>query len=269
MTEIALSKYKRIFAFGCSFTSWYYPTWANIIHQCIPDVSMFNFGQGGAGNSFISNRMTQANRTYNFCETDLVMVMWSTLCREDRYYDHRWRTVGNVFSQTEYKEDFVKKYCDPLGYLIKDLSTIDLATSYMKNLPCDYFDLLTVSFDYQIVDKDDPVYKNVMHTYRNLISRFTAPSMNTVIQDSHERLTYTQNGKMITDNHPTPKTYAYYLSEIGFPLTQSGLLYAEEANSKAKTVKDVDLFSTVFPELQNANSHSKYYTYQHKWNIEE
>jgi hypothetical protein len=268
--NLDLSKYKRIFAFGCSFTKWRYPTWANIVHQCAPNATMFNMGQSGAGNSFIANRMTQANRTYNFCESDLVIVMWSTLCREDRYINHVWRTVGNMYSQNEYSESFVKKYCDPLGYLIRDLSTIELATSYMKNLPCDYFDLLSAPFDYQILDKEDIVFKHVMHTYRDLISHFTLPTMHDVLKDFHEQLQYINyNGEVSIDYHPTPNHYCEYLRKINFPLTPTAIAYAEEAHSKAITVKHVNWFPVVFPELQNANAYSKYYSYQNQWNIEE
>ena len=264
---IDLSKYKRIFAFGCSFTQWHYPTWANIVHQCAPQTVMINLGQGGGGNSFIANRMTQANRTYNFCETDLVMVMWSTLCREDRYYDHTWRTVGNVYSQNEYDKKFVKKYCDPLGYLIKDLSTIDLATSYMKNLPCDYFDMLSVPFDYQIIDKEDYVFKEVMHTYRDMISSFTVSPMYEVLGYNFSKFSYINNGEMFEDFHPQPKHYCEYLQKINFPITQYAIDYAEHSQAKASIVKHVSNFVLMFPEIQH--SYQNYYIYQHQWKIKE
>lgn len=264
---IDLSKYNRIFTFGCSFTNWYYPTWANIVHQCAPDTTMINLGQGGGGNSFIANRMTQANRTYNFCETDLVMVMWSTLCREDRYYNLRWRTVGNVFSQSEYDEKFVKSYCDPIGYLIKDLSTIDLATSYMKNLPCDYFDMLSVPFNHQIIDEKDEVYKDVIHTYKDLISQFP-PSMYDLMGSYFGILKYAMDdGKIMEDYHPNPKTFVDYLQKIKFPVTPAAIVYAEDAYSKVQTVKHYFWFAATFPEIQHASSN--YYTYQHEWKIKE
>lgn len=265
--ELDFSKYKRIFVFGCSFAQWRYPTWANIVHQCAPDVPMYNFAQPGAGNSFISNRMTQVNRTYNFCETDLVMVMWTTLCREDRFVNNNWITVGNVFSQKEYDKSFVRKFCDPLGYLIKDLSTIDLATSYMKNLPCDYIDLLAVPFNLQITNQDDPIYKSVMHTYRDLISRFVHTPMHLVLEGFDENLSYTLNdGTVLLDSHPTPRKYCMYLLKINFPLTQAAIDYAEQSYEKVLDTKHEFEFQTVFPEIQH--SHKNYYAYQHCWNIE-
>lgn len=276
--NIDFNKYKRVFIFGCSFTRWHYPTWANILHQSMPNTVMFNLGKGGGGNSFISNRMTQANRTYNFCETDLVTTMWSTLCREDRFFNNQWHTVGNIFTQGEYDEKFVKKFCDPLGYLIKDLSIIDLATTYMSTLPCDYIDLLAVPFNHQCEEYiNDEVYKNVLYTYRDLISHFDKPNMLSILGQFSGGLSYLPDWghtghpeeSEFVDYHPNPDQYYKFLHSVGFPLTQSSADYAEEAYKKAKTVKISTEFVTAFPEIQPSLSPaSKYYTYQHWWKIE-
>ena len=43
-------KYKRVFAFGCSFTHYSYPTWANLIAYQNTDAEFYNFGKAGMGN---------------------------------------------------------------------------------------------------------------------------------------------------------------------------------------------------------------------------
>ena len=54
-------KYKRLFAFGCSFTCYIYPTWADIIYQSLnEDCEFYNCGRSGGGNLFISHRITEA-----------------------------------------------------------------------------------------------------------------------------------------------------------------------------------------------------------------
>ena len=53
---------------------------------------------------------------------DLIIVMWSTFCREDRWITNRnWVNPGNIFSQKEYDDEFVQKYADSTGYLIMHL----------------------------------------------------------------------------------------------------------------------------------------------------
>lgn len=258
------TKYKRVFAFGCSFTHWHYPTWANVMHQSIPNATLINLGQGGAGNTFIANRVTQANRTYNFCNTDLVIIMWSTFGREDRYVDKKWITPGNIFNQGEYDNNFVKKYSDPIGYLIRDLSNIDLVTSYLDSLPCDWLDILSVPFDYQILDKDDIVYKDIMYTYRELISRFDKPTMieamNGIFKGGLSYEYHWDNNKLTEDYHPNTLQYSEFLQRIGFPLTSESITYAEEAYRKAKAVKNSTEFPPLFPEMHTN-------TYQFNWQM--
>jgi len=234
------------------------------MHQSIPNATLINLGQGGAGNTFIANRVTQANRTYNFCDTDLVIIMWSTFGREDRYVDKKWITPGNIFNQGEYDNNFVKKYSDPIGYLIRDLSNIDLVTSYLDSLPCDWLDILSVPFDYQILDKDDIVYKDIMYTYRELISRFDKPTMIEAMNGIFKGgLTYEyhwDNNKLTEDYHPNTLQYSEFLQRIGFPLTSESITYAEEAYRKAKAVKNSTEFPPLFPEMHTN-------TYQFNWQM--
>lgn len=253
--NIDFSKYKRVFTFGCSFTKYVYPTWANVLSKCVPDAEFINLGQCGGGNSYISNRMTQANRTYTFCETDLVVTMWSTYCREDRFANDRWITPGNIYCQGEYDEAFVKKFCDPVGYMIKDLSTIDLATAYMSTLPCTYIDMLSVPFNHQVIEQDDPTYKDVLYTYRELIAHFNEPSMFDYLDrdwcTGGGGLTYIHrsNNKSYYDYHPNTLVYCNYLKAIGIPLTDAAIEYAEESYAKAVLVKHENEFASLFPEI--------------------
>ena len=85
-----LSKYKRLFTIGCSFTEYFYPTWANILSKSMPDAEFFNLGLCGTSNPFIANRLVEANLKFKLCETDLVIIMWTTTCRETHYVRGRW-----------------------------------------------------------------------------------------------------------------------------------------------------------------------------------
>lgn len=256
--NIDFNKYKRFFAIGCSFTHWAYPTWANIVSQCMPNTQFINLGKSGGGNSYIANRMTQANRTFNFCETDLVMVMWSTLCREDRYVNDKWITPGNIFSQQTYDDTFVKKFADPVGYLIKDLSTIDLATTYMNTLPCDYIDILAVPFVHQILDTNGLVYQEVVHTYKDLIAYFDKPTLLSILGGFAGGLEYDNDGNWLVDYHPNPAQYCDYLKGINFPLTQYAIDYANQSYQKALLAKSASDLRQMFPEIPAAKLYNRY-----------
>ena len=51
MNNIDIKKYKRFFAFGCSFTRYEWITWADIIAYHIKE--SYNYGRSGGGNSYI------------------------------------------------------------------------------------------------------------------------------------------------------------------------------------------------------------------------
>lgn len=258
--NIDFSKYKRLFVFGCSFTMHLYPTWAHVLSKCMPGAEFINLGQTGGGNLYISNRMTQANRTYNFCETDLVVTMWSTYCREDRFVNGRWITPGNIYFQNFYDENFMKKFCDPVGYLVKDLSIIDLATAYMSTMPCTYIDMLSVPLDHQITEPDDTLYKDVLYTYKELLAHFDKPTMLDFLGGHWiGGLTYIHSyGGETTprlDYHPNTLLYCNYLRAIGIPLTPEAIEYAETSYAKALLVKRQTEFETLFPETKYNSGH--------------
>ncbi len=146
--DIDYSKYKRVFMFGCSFTKYEWPSWANIIGFEMPEAEKYNFGQSGGGNLFISERVIAANQQYEFNENDLILVMWSTHCREDRYIENGWKTPGNIFSQDFYPQDFVKKYGCVRGWMVRDLALMTMIRHTLRALPCHSVVLKSVQPDY-------------------------------------------------------------------------------------------------------------------------
>lgn len=252
--HIDYKKYKRLFTFGCSFTFYRYPTWANIIRKNMPDAEFYNFAASGAGNLMISNRITEISRKFEFNETDLVMVMWSTHCREDRFKNRAWLPIGNIFSQTHYDEEFVKTHCDPLGYLIKDLSLIDLTTTYLRNNPADYFQMMSVPVTYQH-DGDNITIKNdVLETYQSLISSFKLSLLESLPdQKWPTHISYFDDfsNRTTREYHPTPLQYYEYLCQLDFPMTDTSKEYAVQADQYlSKVKKSSDLVKHFYSEAR-------------------
>ena len=123
LTTLNPSKYKRFFAFGCSYTNYVWPTWADIIGQDIP--IYLNWGNPGAGNHFIFNSIVEADARYNFNKDDLVIVMWTYKEREDRYNNSMWMHDTTRTQEKTYGAQWFKKFGDDLrGFLIRDLGYI-------------------------------------------------------------------------------------------------------------------------------------------------
>lgn len=101
---------QRLITFGCSFTDYAWPTWADII-ALDRGMKFENWAVGGGGNQQIARRAL-----YRWARgleaTDLVMIAWTSITREDRFMGGRWRAEGSVFSSPTYKDRFAPYFWD-------------------------------------------------------------------------------------------------------------------------------------------------------------
>ena len=143
----------RFFTFGCSFTNSKNPTWADIVARQYDHYQ--NWGQAGAGNSFIFYSLMECNKRNTITQDDVVMIMWSSIGREDRYVDGEWLTPGSIYNQTDYDETFVNKFTDPTGYLLRDAAHLAGAKAILDNIGCKYYFFSIVPFNVP----DDNIFK--------------------------------------------------------------------------------------------------------------
>lgn len=138
---------KRLFTFGCSFTEYMWGTWANILGYEFRESEFYNFGKSGAGNHYIFNTLMQADAAYNFTHEDLVIIQWTNVSREDRYFhagaealkqfsdlnNGAWSTPGNIYSQDVYDDEWIKKHFSEYGALVRDLGFIKAAVELLRH----------------------------------------------------------------------------------------------------------------------------------------
>jgi hypothetical protein len=257
-----LKKYKRIFAFGCSFTSYLYPTWADIIYKSMnPDVEFYNLGKSGGGNLFISHRIVEANKKYKFNEDDLVVVMWSTFARIDFYRTgFGWKTPGNIYTQGELSMSTVKELEDLNWFLMRDLATIDLTTNYINNLPCDTIKFMAVPFDYEHANhimELDKVTKGIFNLYSDIQEQYPKSLYEFMGRKWGGSIKYT-DPDMTNDYHPTPVDYVNYLIDCGVPITQEAINYAHESLGRLLTpnISKMDAVN-MFPDCDDRVNKSR------------
>ncbi len=86
-----------IHAFGCSFTRYHWPTWADLINQVEPCT---NYGLPGIGNKAIFTRVISALTKGQIDSEDRVIVQWSGHTRYDLWLKPgQWLQRGNVWNQ--------------------------------------------------------------------------------------------------------------------------------------------------------------------------
>lgn len=138
----------RLFTFGCSFTNFFWPTWADILGR---EFDVFeNWALNGGGNCFILHSLTECNHRNQLGADDTVIVMWSSIDRSDRWVQGRWRLEGGVYNgQPEFDQNFLRNFADPTGFLIRDLSVISAARNMLEHIGCTWHFLSMVPLAYK------------------------------------------------------------------------------------------------------------------------
>lgn len=263
--------YKRIFAFGCSYTRYYYPTWANIIaSQYSPDTQFINLGVSGGGNSLVLTRLSQADSKFKIQKNDLVLIMYPSFTREDRFVSEGyWHTPGNIFNSNNNgaHPDAVKFYKSHgcyLHYLIRDMSYIYMIESYLSKLECDKLTLISANFtdiengipntssSVLVEDVNQTRFQNLLETYDSLLRKFPI-SYHEYLYKNYVALNKPTGVTLGNerDSHPTPLESIEYLKHIGLSLNQSALDFAEIHNKIIFSCKSLSQIINVYQDMQN------------------
>jgi|AntAceMinimDraft_13_1070369.scaffolds.fasta_scaffold08048_3 hypothetical protein len=164
-------KYKRFFAFGCSFTWYYWPTWADIIGREIPYYE--NWGRGGAGNQFIFNSLIECNLRNKFTEDDLVIVMWTSCSREDRYVDNDWLLSATENRKSVYGNTWMRRFANQdKGLMIRDFASIQSTQTLLDSFNVDWVNLNSLPLIRFDIDRAERDIKNGIASINDLETRW-------------------------------------------------------------------------------------------------
>jgi hypothetical protein len=223
--NLDLKKYKRFFAFGCSFTNYHYATWADIIGRDIP--VYYNYGKSGTGNQCIFHSLVEAHAMHNIGPEDLVIIMWTNISREDRWVKGSWIGVGTIYNQKFYDKNFMEKCVDNNWYLMRDLSFIKAADLLLASFGCDYDFLSMIPlvdldqyYHNSIVYDDMKKYNETVELYKDVLLKIK-PSIKDLLYpenkwNKYEMIKMQDNpgDRVYDDYHPITATYLKYLKAI-------------------------------------------------------
>lgn len=225
-----ISRHKRFFAFGCSFTEYHWPTWADILGQ---ECEYFeNWGKRGGGNHYIFNSLFECHQRNRITPDDLVIIMWTFSVREDRFVRGEWLTPGNIYQHRLYDEKFTERWSDSTGYFLTTCNYITAAQSLLNSVGCNYHFLSVVDLRqepvYTQTDRPGPSKQDIVGVYDDLLATFK-PSVHRIIYNydwdqpvygklARYKVQYL-NGKKNTDFHSTPAQHLHYLTTV-FPELQ-------------------------------------------------
>jgi len=243
----------RLFTFGCSFTKFYWPTWADIIGQEFDEHQ--NWGQPGGGNCFILWSLMEAIHRNKINSQDTVAIMWSSVSREDRWVNGDWKTCGSIYRKSKYNPystDFIKNLADPDGYLIRDMANISAAKAVLDSIGCKYYMMSMVPFEIvseghnSLIDKiksnlpfqksirnelpSDP--KNVMSIYKDVLKSIR-PSVFEVIFENDWS---SRGAERPYDFHPSPMEHLEYVEKTlpEFSISKETRQWTKDMHNRAE-----------------------------------
>jgi len=227
----------RLFTFGCSFTQYFWPTWADLLSY---NYDVFqNYAMMGGGNLFIASTVAEAIAYNKINKDDTVMIMWTNVTREDRYINN-WHGPGNIFTQKYYPEEYVKKYITIRGCYVRDLAQISLVDQALQNIGCKYeFLAMTEIANFsQYTYEDSTTYiKDGLDLYRDTLDKIK-PSVHDVIfnKDWNSRKILDKHARRL-NAHPLPNEHLEYLQRVlpYYPISQEAI---DLANITTQNVKD-------------------------------
>ncbi len=242
--QLNLSDYRRFFAFGCSFTDYHWPTWADIIGGEFPD-QYFNFGNTGSSNDFIFRSIIEANQIHNFQPNDLIIVQWTEFLRDTGWRPDTGLTgCGSILQNHQYTkytfEHFQK--LDPRDFIKRDLEYIKSAATFLKSCNVEYF-----MFSMNKVNNPDGAYvrpdlQPLIDFYQDIVSELY-PSFEETVKWADNPGVKTKQYQWL-DTHPSPAMQLTHLLTI-FP------------NLKVKDAT-LDLVNNIENKLRNGTGAEQY-----------
>jgi hypothetical protein len=200
----------RLFTFGCSFTHWPWPTWSNIIAHELA-IPYQNWGFSGIGNVGIHSRLLECDIRNKFTEDDIILVVWSSWTREDRYdvkqtrySNFGWSVTGDVLHS--YDKAFIDNYWSMNNDIVKN-STAIISANKMFDIKFNGHISMPVSSLY-----DDPALR-FMHREKQLALFYEPYIPNDGIYKEKHPCRYTKT----KDTHPDILSHLDYVQEYLAP----------------------------------------------------
>jgi hypothetical protein len=148
---------KRLFAFGCSFTMYAWPTYADILGMEFDHYE--NWGFPGLGNRAIAQRVAECNAKNKFTKDDTIIVQWTTHIRHDwhtfkevklnqrgdpvRNTDETgWKTKGSIFNYMNreicFDDNWLNNFWSEESYYMYGQNNIVLVRGLLDSIGCNY-----------------------------------------------------------------------------------------------------------------------------------
>ena len=237
---------KRLYTFGCSFTQYHWPTWADILGREFDHYE--NWGKSGGGNQYIFNSLSECLVKNSITENDLIAVMWTNVAREDRYVGGQWITPGNIYTQNTYDKNFVKKFADEKGYLIRDLALIHAAKKMLEqyNIPHIFMSMVPINNLDQYWVTPIKESESILNAYQTTINSIKPSIFEIVFKFNWIQRIFNKE----IDLHALPIEYLTYIEQV---LPEYKI--SDDTKNWTRAINDRLLIGQKLSDIWNENTH--------------
>lgn len=207
-TPLYNKKPDRIFAFGCSLTSYWWSMWPEIV-QFATNIKTYNYGRSGSTNHYIANQIVLANKLHKFTKDDLVIVVWTEPNRHENLHNHD----GKSFLKWERDQSIeVPEYV--IGKMINQHNLITTTMAYLDTTKAQihYSSLNNLSTMFP-----PPIEREVLlKVYKDIYDQFLPsfiPAVNFNVQEKELEVKKVFKGKFF-DMHPFPVQSLAWLKHV-------------------------------------------------------
>jgi len=253
----------RLFTFGCSFTYYFWPTWADFLGMEFEHYE--NWAQWGIGNRAIAERVAECHAKNKFTKDDVVIVQWSVYARHDYYKPIHpiefWRTKGGLFTDDNlkvYDMDWLSTFFNEEAYVMHMLNNIVMVQNLLKTTNCQWYmtsikniELLGTDIKGGVddefekgkesIEKDFPRLKfYIDKIWKENKTHWLYPIQTHSEENTELGIWFLYDGVPWLDKHPSPSQHADWLNKILRPMLNLGDPPIEQKlwiNSVSKALK--------------------------------
>lgn len=235
---------RRVFTYGCSYTSYSWPTWADWLAADNPEVRVYNMGFSGIGNQAIAMMRHASEHIFGSHESDLHLCLWTSFDRMDHYNpDIGWYpSIGSITAHEFLPEILDVLWSEPWAHMFN--------SHLITTTPMDHsaIAMLYDSAEHDEHNKTIPNFTKTTHRYPD--------KWLSVMSD--------------IDGHPSPiKHWAWYEENIRgkFNLTSDGIKVDTVLKHQRNLEKVVEQHRKLGPEAIRDQLCAVHWDWLSKYNI--
>lgn len=217
---------ERLFTFGCSYTRYYWPTWAEILGR---EYEYFeNWGQPGVGNRAIIEKLTECIMNNKITENDTVIIQWSDFHRFDVHMPmpslpEGWAQGGNMLLAEDFDKTWISSVWNEKSYIMHTLNFISLGIMVLESLPCKWY--MTSIHDIKkdiLTNPDKSVSIELVNYLKIFDHKNWLKPMDVFFENYDFPIKELLNDRHVTekDLHPIPIAHYAWLNEILVPVVK-------------------------------------------------